>query len=97
MKTNRIGNYRVQTVKVGIYAAEDIMLNKEIIYRKGAFIKSTATERNALPFGKYIIKSERSTRIHLTTIGRQTKMIWIRAPTLKNRQKHTSLFMPKSV
>ena len=70
MKTNRIGNYRVQTVKVGIYAAEDIMLNKEIIYRKGAFIKSTATERNALPFGKYIIKSERSTRIHLTTIGR---------------------------
>ena len=70
MKTNRIGNYRVQTVKVGIYAAEDIMLNKEIIYRTGSFIKSTATERNALPFGKYIIKSERSTRIHLTTIGR---------------------------
>ncbi len=70
MKTNRIGNYRVQSVKVGIYAAEDIMLNKEIIYRKGAFIKSTAMERNALPFGKYIIKSERSTRIHLTTIGR---------------------------
>ena len=70
MKINRIGNYRVQTVKVGIYAAEDIMLNKEIIYRKGAFINSTATERNALPFGKYIIKSERSTRIHLTTRGR---------------------------
>lgn len=68
MKTNRIGNYRVHTAKVGIYAAEDIMLNKEIIYRKGAFIKSSVTERNALPFGRYIIKSERRPRLHLTTI-----------------------------